>query len=75
MSKSRNVIHVVPNKGKWSVKKNGQTVSNHLKKDTAVESGKKVAKKQQPAQLVIHKENGQIQTEHTYKNDPYPPEG
>jgi hypothetical protein len=75
MSKPRNVVRVVPNKGNWSVKRNGQTISNHLKKDNAVESGKKVAKKLQPSQLVIHKENGQFQTEYTYKQDPFPPAG
>lgn len=75
MSKSRSTIHVVPNNGNWSVKKGGQIISNHRKKDNAIQSGTSTAKKQRPAQVVIHKKNGQIQTEHTYGNDPFPPEG
>lgn len=75
MSKPRTVIHVVPNKGNWSVKQDGQVVSNHYKKETAVTNGTTVAKKQGNSQVVIHKKNGQIQTEHTYGNDPNPPEG
>jgi hypothetical protein len=55
MSKSRSIIRVVPNQGNWSVKKGGQTISNHRKKDTAVDAERKIAKKQLPAQLVIHK--------------------
>jgi hypothetical protein len=75
MSKSRTRIHVVPNNGNWAVKKNGQVVSNHHKKENAVQSGITTAKKQPSSQVVIHKKNGQIQTEHTYGKDPYPPEG
>ena len=77
MPKKRNVTRVVPNKstGGWKVTKDGKTVSNHRKKTTAVPKGRTTAKKQQPSQLVIHKKNGQIQTEHTYKNDPHPPDG
>ena len=76
MAKKRDVIRVVPQKsGGWKVTKGSQTISNHRKKSTAVNTGRNVAKKKQPSQLVIHKKNGQIQTEHTYKSDPYPPEG
>lgn len=75
MSKPRTTIRVVPNNGNWSVKKDGQVVSNHRKKENAVQSGTAVAKKQDNSQIVIHKKNGQIQTEHTYGNDPNPPEG
>ena len=76
MAKSRNVVRVVPNnQGGWKVTQSGQTISNHRKKTTAVDIGRNIAKKEQPSQLVIHKKNGQIQTEHTYKSDPYPPEG
>jgi hypothetical protein len=75
MSKPRATIHVVPNKGNWSVKKDGQVVSNHYKKENAVQAGTSIAKKQDNSQVVIHKKNGQIQTEHTYGNDPCPPEG
>jgi hypothetical protein len=75
MSKNRSVIRVVPNQGNWSVKQGNRTISNHRKKETAIEIGRKTAKKQLPAQLVIHKKNGEIQTEYTYSDDPFPPEG
>lgn len=75
MSKARVQVHVVPNNQNWSVKKNGQIISNHRNKENAVQSGITIAKKQPAGQVVIHKKNGQIQTEHTYGNDPYPPEG
>lgn len=75
MSKGRSIIRVVPNQGNGSVKQGNRTISNHRKKDTAVDTRRKIAKKQLPAQLVIHKKNGEIQTEYTYSNDPYPPEG
>lgn len=75
MAKARTVIHVVPNKGNWSVKKGSQVISNHRKKENAVQSGTTTAKKKGNSQVVIHKKNGQIQTEHTYGNDPHPPEG
>ncbi len=75
MSKQRTIIRVVPNKGNWSVKKGNQTISNHRKKENAVEKSTTLAKRIGNSQVVIHKKNGQIQTEHTYGNDPYPPKG
>ncbi len=75
MTKSRQKIHIVPNNGNWSVKKGGKVISNHRIKGNAVKGGVNIAKKQKPSQVVIHKKNGQIQTEHTYGKDPYPPDG
>ena len=73
---SRKVVRIVPNGGKgWNVKVGNQTVSHHNKKSNAVQTGRQIAKKKQPSQLVVHNQNGQFQTEHTYKNDPHPPEG
>jgi hypothetical protein len=78
MSK-RTKYHVTHNdkKDRWQVKKQGsaQPVSSHIKKDTAVDAGRTVAKQAEKGQLIIHKENGVIQTEHTYGSDPYPPKG
>jgi hypothetical protein len=76
MAKQRSVIRVVPkSRGGWKVTQGSQTISNHRKKATAVQVGRDLAKKKQPSQLVIHKQDGKIQTEHTYTSDPYPPEG
>ena len=75
----RTVVHVVPNKkkGGWDVEKaGGKRPSGHADKKTdAVARGKELAKKASLGQIKIHKQNGQIQTEHTYKNDPHPPKG
>lgn len=76
MGKIRNVVRVVPNpKGGWKVTQGGKNISSHRKKTTATQAGRNLAKKKQPSQLVIHKQDGKIQTEHTYKRDPYPLEG
>jgi uncharacterized protein YdaT len=77
MSK-RKTYHVVPNKGGgWDVKaeKASRASSSHETKSEAVERGKELAKNQPLGQIVIHKENGTIQTEHTYGKDPHPPKG
>lgn len=34
-----------------------------------------IAKNQDEAQVIIHKEDGKIQSERTYGSDPHPPEG
>ena len=76
MGKKRQVIRVVPNgSGGWDVQDGKRVVSHHRKKETAVDRGRSEAKKQKPSELVIHKKNGKIQTEHTYEQDPYPPPG
>jgi hypothetical protein len=41
----------------------------------AVERGKELAQSGDKGQIIIHKKDGSFQTEHTYKNDPYPPKG
>ena len=69
----RTVIHVVPNpKSGWDVKKEGsqRAVSHHNKKETAVTAGKRVAKTAALGQIKIHGQNGKIQAEYTYGNDP-----
>lgn len=72
---SRKVYHVVPNGSNWQVKSNGMVLSNHYNKEAAIVSGRSLAMANQPSQLVIHLANGQIETEYTYGQDPYPPKG
>lgn len=74
----RGVYHVTPNdEGGWDVTKRGaeRASSTHETKADAVDRGRELAKNQPLGQLVIHKQNGTIQTEHTYGEDPHPPKG
>lgn len=72
---ARKVFHVVPYGTNWQVKHNGQVLSNHSLKSNAIDAGQRVAKANQPSQLVVHRANGTIEFEYTYGNDPYPPIG
>lgn len=78
MPKKRDVYHVTPNpKGGWNVQKEGgkKPSGNFAKKTDAVVRGKELAKKAKLGQIKIHKQDGKIQTEHTYGDDPHPPKG
>jgi len=75
---SRKTYHVTPNQdGGWNVKGQGasRASSTHDTKADAVDRGRELAKSQPLGQLVIHKQDGTIQTEYTYRKDPYPPKG
>jgi hypothetical protein len=63
--------------GQWQVKARGNERASVVAptKDKAVEAGRELAHSAPLSQLVIRKADGQIQTEHTYGNDPYPPKG
>ncbi len=74
----RKVIHVVPrgNEG-WAAKTEHTAKASVIKptKEQAVKIAIKQAKNAGQGQVVIHGQNGQIQEERTYGNDPYPPKG
>lgn len=73
MVKKRDVYHVTPNpKSGWDVQKQGgKRPSAHAERKTdAVARGKELAKKAPLGQIKIHKQDGKIQTEHTYGEDP-----
>ncbi len=72
---ARKVAYVVPNGNGWQVKSGGRIMSNHNLKRTAVSNAKTIAKSAPIGQIVIQKQNGQFQTEHTYGRDPNPPRG
>jgi len=72
---ARKVYHAVPSGSMWQVKHSGDVLSTHLYKTDAINSGREVAKRNQPSQLVIHLANGEIETEYTYGDDPNPPRG
>ncbi|MCU0434631.1 MAG: DUF2188 domain-containing protein [Bacteroidia bacterium] len=70
--------HVTPHPdGGWQGKaEKGQRAS--VVADTKAEAKKQtidIAKNNGNAQVIIHKQDGKIQTEHTYGNDPHPPKG
>ncbi len=72
---SRKRYWVVPNATNWQVKHEGQVLSTHVLKSDAVDAGVKIAKANVPSQLTVLKQDGTIEYEHTYGNDPYPPQG
>ncbi|MGV3524396.1 MAG: DUF2188 domain-containing protein [Candidatus Sericytochromatia bacterium] len=70
---ARVVYHVLPNGGNgWQVKEQRASapVSTHRTKEEAVAAGRAAAQRHALSQLVIHKANGQIETEYTYGKDP-----
>lgn len=73
----RRVYDVIPSGDQWSVRERGagRAVGNFENKSDAVQRAREVANNQPLAQVVIHKQDGTIQTEHTYGDDPHPPEG
>lgn len=70
----RTVVEVAPAKGAqtgWDVNVRGRGKVGHTEtKDPAVSRAKQIAKAAPLGQVVIKKENGRIQTEHTYGKDP-----
>jgi uncharacterized protein YdaT len=74
----RKVYHVTPvAEGGWQVKGEDakRASSTHAKKEEAVARAKELAKGQALGQVIIHKKDGTIETEHTYGKDPSPPSG
>ncbi len=68
---------VAPDGDRWKVKKRGgsRATGTFDRKEDAVSRGRELAKAQERGQLVIKKQNGRIQTEYTYGDDPFPPRG
>jgi len=72
---ARKRYEVVPAAGDWVVKHLGAVLSRHSLKSSAVDAGVRVARANEPSQLVIHLQNGQFEEERTYGDDPFPPRG
>ena len=49
--------------------------STHKMQAAAQKAATKQAKSATKGQVVVHRPNGQIRTEHTYGSDPHPPKG
>lgn len=75
---SRTKYRVTPTgDGEWRVKRDGaeRATGVYENKTDAVARAKELAKANEPGQVIIHGQDGKIQTEHTYGEDPYPPKG
>lgn len=73
MSKAKPVF-VSPKGGGWKVTQGGQTISEHRKQVTAIDSGRREARRDS-AELNVQGRNGQIRIKNTYGEDPHPPKG
>mgnify|MGYP003395747457 FL=1 len=75
---ARKTYHVTPaGNGDWKVKGEGnsRTSGLHENKTEAIDQAKSLAKSQPLGQVIVHGQDGKIQTEYTYGSDPYPPKG
>ena len=63
--------------GRWQVTKTGNTraLKHFETKQPAIDYGVEIARNNQPSQLTIKNQNGQIEDERTYGDDPFPPAG
>ena len=61
--------HVVPYKGEWAVRREGnkRITSKHRKQSTAIHKAKTLAKRYK-ADVIIHRENGGIRDRIAYKD-------
>lgn len=68
--------HVVPNGGKWSVRKAGATRASgtYGTQTEAISQAKKIAQNQK-TELYIHGRDGRIRERNSYGNDSHPPKG
>jgi hypothetical protein len=74
----RKVYHVTPaGEGDWKVKRErtDRADSIHENKQDAIDRARELATSGRLGQVVIHNQDGKIQSERTYRKDPYPPEG
>lgn len=73
----RKVYDVMKNGDHWEVigRDNERASATSSTKEAAVQRAAEIAKNNGYAQVVIRKEDGKIQSERTYGEDPYPPPG
>lgn len=68
--------HVVPNGGKWSVRKAGSSkVSGTYNTQKEAETVARERAKNQKTELYIHGRDGRIRERNSYGHDPHPPKG
>lgn len=68
--------HVVPNKGKWSVRKAGATRASETfgTQEEAIDNAREKAKRE-GTELYIHGRDGRIRERSSFGRDPHPPKG
>jgi uncharacterized protein YdaT len=73
---NRNRHHVVPHDNGWAVRREGSERASSVTrtKEQAVEQARDIAQRER-GEVIIHRENGTIQEERSYGNDPFPPRG
>lgn len=73
---SRKGQHVVPQSGKWSVKKAGsaKSTSLHSTQAEAIKAATAIARNQK-TEVYIHGKDGRIRERNSFGNDPHPPKG
>ncbi len=66
--------HVVPTNTGWGVRGAGNTklTSTHDTKASATQAARQIAQNQK-SEMVVHGQNGRIQSSNSYGNDPCPP--
>lgn len=75
---NRETYHVTQREdGDWQVRGQGASRASAVEgtKAEAVSRGAEIARNKGNSQLIIHKQDGKIQEERTYDNDPFPPTG
>ena len=78
MASDRTVYHVVPNASaeNWLVRQEGTEFRQQFNtKQEAEAFAKERARGQEPSQVKVHKEDGNMEYESTYGDDPSPPPG
>lgn len=64
----RTQIHLMPEGERWKVQIDGNATatSAHDTKDGALAAARELAHERAPSQLIIHRQNGSVQTRHSY---------
>lgn len=68
--------HVVPNRGKWSVRRAGasRATGTYGTQEEAIERARDIARNQ-GTELYVHGRDGRIRERSSYGRDPHPPKG
>ena len=75
MAKQARVVYdVLPDGRRWKLSEQGNGVrSLHSTKDQAINTAMRVARRNAPSQLRIHKLDGTVESERRYEEEPFPP--
>lgn len=71
---SQTVYHVVPNEGRWAVKREGGDFPHRVvaSQSAAVEAAKRLLRFEAPGRIVVHGSDGAIERVHAYDSPPPP---